>query len=427
MTESPAPATTDPVRPVFRERAFVWLWSGQTISQFGEQFSGLAIPVLAVLVLHAEAFQLGLLNAASTLAFLLVSLPAGAWIDRMLKRRVMIVADLGRAVMLAVIPLLWWLGVLQLWHLIVVAVIVGIGSVFFDVSYQSYIPFIVESRQVPDANSKLEASFQVARIGGPALAGALLAVLAAPIVLLADAISYLVSALALSRIRDREIVSDPSERLGLGHEIAEGVRFVAGQPLIRRVVGSTAFSNFFGVMSMTLLPLLLLKTLNLGTGTLGIIYSVGAVGGLLGALATPHLARKLGQGRIIPLSAVASGLLVALIPLAALLPRAAIPILIVAEFGQSFMVLVYNITQVSLRQRLCPPRLLGRMNASIRCVVWGVIPIGSLLTGVLGSSIGVVPTMFIGAGGALAGSAFVVFSPLMGMRELPTEQFADQR
>jgi MFS family permease len=223
--------------------------------------------------------------------------------------------------MLALIPPLWWLGVLQLRHLIVVAVIVGIGSVFFDVSYQRYIPLIVESRQVPDANSTLEASFQVARIGGPALAGALLAVLAAPVLLLADAVSHIVA--ALSRIRDREIVSDPSECLGLGHEIAEGVRFVAGQPLIRRVVGTATFSNFFAVMSMTLLPLLLLKTLDLGTGTLGIIYSVGAVGGLLGALATPHLARKVGQGTIIPLSAIASGLPVALIPLLRL-PRAAI-------------------------------------------------------------------------------------------------------
>ncbi len=230
---------------MFRHRGFRWLWGAETISQFGSQFSQLAIPVLAVLVLHAEAWQLGILNAADTAAFLLVGLPAGAWVDRMLKRRVMIVADLVRALALATIPLLWWLGVLQIWQLVIVGVVVGTATVFFDVSYQSYIPILVESRQVADANSKLEASFEVARIGGPGLAGALLTVISAPLLLLADAISFLVSAAALTRIRDNEVRTDPADRLGLGREIAEGVRFVAGQPLIRRIVGTTAASNFF--------------------------------------------------------------------------------------------------------------------------------------------------------------------------------------
>ena len=413
------------VRPVFRERRFLWLWGGQTISQFGEQFSGLAIPVLAVVLLHAEAWQLGVLNAASTAAFLIVGLPAGAWIDRMLKRKVMIASDLLRAVALAAIPVLWWLGVLQVWHLVIVAVLVGVGSVFFDVSYQSYIPFIVEPRQVGDANAKLEASFQVARIGGPAIAGALLTVMAAPLLLLADAISYLVSALAVSRVRDREVRADPTERLGLVREIAEGIRFVARQPLIRRIVGTTAFSNFFGTMVTLLLPLLLLRTLQLGPEGLGLVLAVGSVGGLLGAMATPHLARWLGEGTVIPLSAIASAIFYAVIPLAVLLPHLSLPILIVALFWQSFMVLVYNISQVSLRQRLCPPRLLGRMNASIRFVVWGVIPIASLIAGFLGTQLGVVPTMWIGVVGASVGCVFVVFSPLFGMRTLPTE--ADQR
>lgn len=405
---------------MFRHRGYRWLWGAETISQFGSQFSQLAIPVLAVLVLHAEAWQLGILNAADTAAFLLVGLPAGAWVDRMLKRRVMIVADLVRALALAAIPLLWWLGVLQIWQLVIVGVVVGTATVFFDVSYQSYIPILVESRQVADANSKLEASFEVARIGGPGLAGALLTVISAPLLLLADAISFLVSAAALTRIRDNEVRADPADRLGLGREIAEGVRFVAGQPLIRRIVGTTAASNFFSTLAFVLFPLLLLRTLGLGPGALGLILSVGAVGGLLGALATPHLARLLGEGTVIPLSAIASALVIGALPLAALVPKAALPVLIVAQFLQSFLVLVYNITQVTLRQRLCPPRLLGRMNASIRCVVWGVMPIASLVGGALGGWIGIVPTLWIAFAGSIAGTSFVVFSPLLGMRTLPT-------
>lgn len=406
---------------VFRHVGFRWLWLGQAISQFGVQFSSLAIPVLAVTMLGAVEWQLGVLNAASTAAFLVVGLPAGAWVDRWLKRRVMIVADVVRAMTLAVIPLLWWLGVLQMWHLYLVAAVLGLATLFFDVSYQSYVPLLVSKEQVGDANSKLEATFQVAHIAGPGLAGALLTIVLAPLLLLADGISYLVSAVSLSRIRDGEVAAARTERRSLFREIAEGVRYVARQPLIRRVVGSTASFNLFGQMTFTLLPLLILRELDLGAAGLGIMLSFGAVGGLLGALATPWLTRKIGEGAVIPLSAVASALLLALIPLATLAPSISLPILAAAEFGQSFMVLVYNIAQVTLRQRLCPPRLLGRMNASIRFAVWGVIPIASLAAGALGEGIGVVPTMWVAVVGSLLGCAFVVFSPLIRMRTLPAE------
>ncbi len=196
-------------RPLLRNRNFLWLWGGDAISQLGSQFTLLAIPVLAVTILQATELEVGFLNAAQTAAFLLVGLPAGAWVDRMRKRRVMITADLVRAVALGVIPVLAITGTLHIWHLYVVAAVVGIATVFFDVSYQSYPPILLPGNQIGSANSKLEATAQVARIGGPGLAGGLLAIVSVPVLFIVDAVSYLVSAFAIWKIRDEEQRQDP--------------------------------------------------------------------------------------------------------------------------------------------------------------------------------------------------------------------------
>lgn len=407
---------------VRRNRGFLWLWGGQSISVFGEQFTALAIPVLAVTLLHAVAWQMGVLNAASTAAFLIVGLPAGAWVDRWLKRRVMIVADIVRFAALALIPILWYTNVLEMWQLIVVVAIVGVASVFFDVGYQSYIPLLVKPEQVGPANSHLEATAQVARIGGPAIAGALLTVISAPGLIIVDSLSYIASFASLSRIRDTEVRADPELRQRLHKEIAEGIRFVAGQPLIRSVAGTTATSNFFSTLAFTLYPLFALRELGIGALGLGITLSAGAIGGLLGATLTPRVANWIGEGRVIVVSAFVAGIAFLPVPLSAFLHGAeAVPLLAAGEFLTGFCVLVYNITQVTLRQRLCPPRLLGRMNASIRCLVWGVMPIAALVAGMLGGAIGILPTIWIAfAGGMLAG-LWVLFSPLPRSRELPTE------
>ncbi|MBX3099038.1 MAG: MFS transporter [Salinibacterium sp.] len=410
--------------PLLRNRNFLWFWTGEGVSQLGAQLTNLAIPVLAVSLLGASEWQVGVLGAAQTAAFLIVGLPAGAWIDRMLKRRVMIVADLVRAVVLALIPILWFAGVLDIWHLYVVGAVVGIATVFFDVSYQSYIPVLLPGEQVGSANSKLEATSQIARIGGPGLAGALLVVVSAPVLLLADGVSYLFSAFALWRVRDTEVLSDPKDRQSLPKEIAEGLKFVFGHSLLRRITATTAVSNFFGMLAFTLEAILILRILGLGPAALGIIFGIGSVGGLLGALATPWLTKRIGEGTAVSLSALAMGVGVLALPLSAVFPVVAIPILIVGSFIESFLVLVYNITQVTMRQRLTPPRLLGRMNASIRFVVWGVMPIAALLSGVLGETLGVLPTMWIGTVGTFLASAFVLFSPITGMKTLPTELIA---
>ncbi|BDZ65812.1 MFS transporter [Agromyces mangrovi Wang et al. 2018] len=404
---------------LWRDRAFLQLWAAQTVSQFGAQLATVAVPVLAIVVLGASEFEVGLLNAATTAAFLVVGLPAGAWIDRMRKRRVMIVADLVRAAALATIPLLWMLDRLEMWHAYLVALVIGTATVFFDVSYQSVIPVLVRRARIGEANAKLEATAQVARIGGPAIGGGLLAIVSAPFVIAATAVTYLVSFLFLLGIREHETPRLRTPGVGLVGEIREGLSFVWHHRLIRRITLNTALANLFGTISMTLMSLLVLRELGLTPAVLGLVLSIGSVGGLLGAVATPWITRLVGEGTVIPLSTVLFGLSACLVPLSAAVPALAVPLLIVAEFGFSFSVLVYNIAQVSFRQRVTPHHLLGRMNASIRFVVWGVMPLSALLAGALAEVIGVVPTMWVGAVCQLLAGAVVVFSPFLGMRTLP--------
>lgn len=411
-------ATTD---SLWRNGPFLRMWTGQTASSVGTQLGGLAIPVLAVSVLQATEFEVGLLSAVQTAAFLLIGLPAGAWVDRWLKRRVMLFADLSRAVVLASVPILFFAGILSIWQLVVIGAIVGVASVFFDVAYQSYLPVLVEPAKLGEGNSKLETTGQLARIAGPALSGALLAVVRPAVLVGIDALTFLFSFVALSTIRDREVAKPVAERKKLVIEIAEGMSFVVNEPLLRRIVLTTSTTNLFGVLAMTMIPILVLRQLDISPVIYGIGISLGAIGGLLGAMFSARIARLIGEGTAIPVAGVVSGIAIGGMALMAVFPEAAIPLFVVSEFLYSFAVLVYNIAQVTFRQRICPPQLLGRMNASIRFVVWGVLPIGGLASGLLSTAIGIESTIIIGAVGSILACAFVVFSPLLGMREMPQQ------
>lgn len=404
---------------LWRDRNFLTMWSGQALSQFGAQITELALPTLAVLVLHATEWEAGVLNAAAVAAFLVVGLPAGAWIDRMRKRHVMIWADAVRAVALGTIPLLWVSGSLQIWHLYVVALVMGVATVFFDVSNQSIVPSLVRQSQIAEANGKLQSTEQIAGLAGPAVGGWLVAVLTAPFAILTTVVTYITSFFALLFTRDREQPRDDSDRQPLVREIGEGLRWVFGNRFLRRIVGTTAFANFFNTLSFTLLPIFLLRELGLTPQAMGLIFSLGAVGGLVGAIATPRIVRALGEARAIPIGAIGFSVVPMFLPVAALVPEVAFPLLVVQGFVQSFLVLLYNITQVTFRQRITPPRLLGRMNASIRFCVWGVMPIAALLAGAIGEVIGTVPTMWIGAIGQLLSGLFVVIGPFWRLRDLP--------
>lgn len=407
-------------RSLWRDGNFLTMWSGQALSQFGAQITELAIPVLAVLLLHATEAEVGYLNAAALAAFLVIGLPAGAWIDRMRKRHVMIWADAARAVALATIPVLHMTGTLEMWHLYVVALVLGIATVFFDVSYQSIVPSLVAPSRIGEANGKLEATQQLAGLSGPAIAGWLIGILTAPLAILATVGTYLGSMVALLFTRDREEPHPRDERAPLRTEIAEGLRWVFGNPLLRRIVATTAISNLFSTIVFTLVPIFYLRVLGFSPELMGLLFSLGSIGGLIGAAVTPRIASRLGEARTIPVSAIAFSLAMLPLPLATLLPApGAFALLAVQGFVMSFAVLAYNITQVTFRQRITPGRLLGRMNASIRFCVWGIMPLAALASGWLGSTLGTVPTLWIGAVGALLSALPVVLGPFWRLRELP--------
>jgi MFS family permease len=388
----------------------------------GSQITGLVFPVLAVTYLNANEFQMGLLNAADTSAFLVFGLLAGALVDRWIKRQVMLVADLVRMLAVAVIPILWMLGVLNVYHLMIVGAVISVATVFFDVSYQSYIPILLPKEYIGIGNARLEISGQISGIAGPGIVGALLTFLKAPVLLVIDSVSFLVSAVSLWFIKDREQEKPKTDRKPIVHEIGEGLKFVWNQKLIRAISFTTSTSNMFGTVVATMFALYLLKPefLNLGTAGFGILMSIGSLGGLLGAALTPKLIKLVGEGPLIVLSVLVSEFVQFLIPLAWYIPHqySIIP-LAANSFFTSFLALTYNITQVTARQRLCPEHLLGRMNASIRFMVWGSIPIGALIAGILGTVFGVLSTIWIGVILGLFSSCFVLFSPLRTMRKMP--------
>jgi MFS family permease len=406
-------------RSLLRHRDFRRLWAAETVSQLGTQVTLLALPVVAVTVLDATPLQMGVLTALETAAFLLIGLPAGAWVDRWRRRRVLVTADLVRAVVLGTLPVAYLLDVLTLGQLFVVAAVTGTATVFFDVAYQSYLPALVDRDQLVDGNGKLEASRAVAQVAGPGLTGVLLRVLGAPLLIAGDAVSFLLSALFLGSIRRPDTVPDRATRRPLRAEIGEGLSFVVRHPLLRRIVACTGTSNLFGSMTTALLVLYVIRVLGLTESTLGLVFSIGAVGGLLGAATAARVARRVGEGRAIPLAAVVVAVAGVLLPLAAV---GAPTVLLIAGWSLlSWAVVVYNVVQVSFRQRLCPPGLLGRMNASVRFIVFGTMPVGGLLGGVLGEWLGVLPALWIAAAGGFAGCLPVLLSPLLTMDDLPDE------
>ncbi len=408
-----------PRRSLWHHHDFRQLWLGDTVSVLGAQFVGLAMPLMAVQLLGADAFQMGLLAALESLAFLLVSLPAGAWVDRWRKKLVLVLGDLLRAALLLTLPLAWLLDALTMGQLYAVALGVGCITVFFDVANQSYLPEIVDGGQIGEGNGKLQASQQTAGVVGPAAAAGLVRLVGSPLTIAVTAVCMALSALFVSRIRHREQAPDPAARRPLRTEIREGMAFVLGHRLLRRIVTCTGLSNLASSAVFGLFVLYVVRTLGLAETTLGLVLSVGAVGGLLGAVSSGRFARFVGEGRAIPVAAVVSGLAMLSTPLASVLPP--VPTLLVGGFVTSWAVVVYNIAQVSFRQRLCPRPLLGRMNASVRFLVWGPMPVGAFVGGLLGREIGVVPTLWIFASVAVLAALPVLLSPLLGMRTLPRE------
>ena len=401
--------------PLTHNVAFMHLWAGQTAAEIGFQVGALATSAIAISLLHASETQIGLLSALQTLAFLLVGLPAGAWVDRWRKRRVMIAANLTRITALTSIPLAYILSSLTLVHLMVVATILGLSTVFFDVAYQSYVPMIASKRYIGAANGRLEASYQVGLAGGPGLGGWLLGIVAAPLVYLLTAATYVASTWAIWRIRTPEPTPVRSDAT-LGAQIREGLAFVRGQRILYPLFSCIAAAAFANAGIRVLLPLLVLRTLSMSATQLGLLLSAGAIGGILGALTRPAWISRLGIGRCIVLTNIVGVSALLAQPASVHVPVAAAWVIACSGVISSYFITIYNVTQMSLRQEICPPDMLGRMNAIFRFAVWGVMPLGSFVAGIIASWVGVEATMYIFTAASIAAGIAMGFTPAARIR-----------
>jgi MFS family permease len=403
---------------LWRQRDFVLLWGGQTVSEMGSAVTQLALPLTAVVLLAASTFEVGLLTAAATLAFAVIALPAGALVDRRPKRGIMIACDAARLLIIGSVPVAWAAGVLTMWQLYAVALTAGVCTVFFDVSYQSFLPALLKQEHLLDGNGKLGVTQSLAQLAGPGLGGGLVGAFGAAGAMSADALSYAVSVAAGPR--PQPTVGQAAGRRSLRAEIAEGLRFVVGDPILRKVVACTGTANLFSSMAGAVEIIFLIRVLHVRPADTGLLFALAAVGGVAGGVLSARMARWLGSARVIWFSILVFGL-------PQFLPALAKPgwrvALVPIGFATAFFAgVVYNVAQISYRQAICPPRLTGRMNAAVRWIVWGTMPLGALIGGALGTAIGVRPTLWIGLVGSWAAGFWVYFSPLRGMRDVPQAQ-----
>jgi MFS family permease len=408
-----------PTGGLWRHPDFVKLWSAETVSQFGTQFTQLALPLAAIDVLHASAFEVAALTTVEFLPFLLVSLPAGVWVDRLRRRPMLVVGDLSRAALLASIPIAYAFDSLTMGQLYAVGFLVGIATVFFDVAYQSYLPSIVERDRLIDGNAKLEISRAAAQLGGPGLAGIVIQALRAPAAIAFDAVSFVGSALFIFAIRKEEhSPAGETKRRRMREELREGLRYVLTHPYLKNIAACTALFNFFGNMGFAVLLVFARRDLGLSPLAIGLALTISNVGPLFAAFNAHRISSRFGVGRTIIWASILGGPAFLIIPFA---PHgnAALAFLVPAFVLGGLSNVIYNVTQVSLRQAITPERLQGRMNSVMRFIVWGTIPLGSLLGGVLATTIGVKETLIVGGIGCCIPFLPVLFSPVRSIRTMP--------
>jgi MFS family permease len=394
-----------------------------TVGQLGQRVATLAFPLVAVLALDADEFQVGLLFSLATIGFLLVGLPAGAWVDRIRRRPVMVATALGRAAVIVLIPVAWWADVLTIWQLYLVVVVNSLLAVFFEVAHQSYLPHLVGRENLIEANTTLEGVRSITSVAGPGLAGQLIQVLSAPVAMVANALTLVLSAGILARIGKREAPAQRTQGSRLWTEISRGVRFVLGHSLLRPIAVCSAIFNLCWSAYSAMLMVFLARELGISAGTIGLVFTFAGVGGVVGMLLVRRTVAWIGQGPALWVAPVFISPCLLLVLLAE--PGWRIGLAFLAQMAATVGVVVYNVTQVSLRQAVTPDGLLGRMNATIRFLVWGAMPVGGLAGGVLGQWLGVRPALTVAAIGA--GLAFlpIISSPVRAMRELPVSPDAD--
>ena len=401
---------------LFAHRDFRLLLLGQTTSQLGAQVSGVAIPLLAVLTLDASPFELGLVTASSTLAFAVIGLPAGVWVDRWRRRPILVASDLARTALLVTIPLAAAFGVLTITHLVVVSLLSGFARVFFDVGYQSYIPSVIGRERVLAGNSSMETIRASGQVVGPGIGGWLVALVGAANVVVIQAVTFAVSAISLMAIRTPEsVIPPPANRLRLRAQIMEGLAFVGRNRILRATAITSAASNFSFAIASAVSFIFMSRTLNLSPTAIGVIIAAGSVTVMIAAAFTPRFSRRVGSARIIWISLAVTGPIALLGPLAQ--PGWWVALLIVSIAAGEFGSIIYAITNVSLRQRLCPENMLGRVTATMRFLIMGAFPLGAFIGGILGELVGLRGTLWI-AGIIILLSPIPLFLALRHTRDI---------
>jgi MFS family permease len=407
---------------VWSNADFMRLWSGRAVSQLGSQLSIVAIPLYAVLALDASPLEMGILGAAAGIPRLLFGFLAGAWVDRHRRKPIMVATNLGQALAVAAIPIAALLGLTSFALLVAVEVLVGLLQVFFQTAWVPYIPGLVGRKLLPSANSKILASNSVAQVAGPSLAGSLVGAIGGPATIAINALTYLWSAVRIGRIEYREPEPRPREERGsIAREMSEGLGVVMRSPVLRALTGSHATIVLAGWAFLAVYPLYMRNVLDLSARGVGFIYAAGGVGALLGSLVTTAVIARLGAGPTIVWSAVLFGAFGLTIPMAVLAPGYALPLVLFAEFAQWLTLVVFEITEGSLRQAVTPDRLLGRVAAADMVLVSGLQPIGAFAGGALAEVIGVQPALLVAVAGMFCTGAWVWRSPVRHVGEMPEE------
>ena len=402
---------------LLRDPDFGRLFAATALGQLGDRVIFLALPMVAIVALNADEFQVGLLTAMTTAGSLLVGLPAGAWVDRMRKRSVMISTDLARALVLLTVPMASWADLLTIWWLYAVALVHGVLTVFFDVAYVSYLPHLVGRSNLVEGNSRLSAIRSVTSISGPGVAGPMVGWVGAPATLLISVAGMTMSSLLAVSIRHREEKPEPSEKPQLGRDIKEGLKFVLKYPALRAIILGDAIFNLFLIMYQTMLLVFLEREIGLESFGIGLILSGMGCGALLGALLATRVSNRVGQGRVIWLAPLVTCPLTVLMPLAR--PGWSLYVAAMGLASLSLGGVVRVVAQSSFQQTLTPDQLLGRVSATARFVSWSGIPLGGVLGGASGSVFGATATLWIGAVGMTVSILPNFLSPLRTMRTLP--------
>lgn len=395
---------------------FLRLWFGQAVSQIGSRISREGLPLTAVMLLGASPYQMGLLSGVTAAAVLLFGLFAGAWADRLRRRPILIVSDLGRALVLGTVPLAAAMRSLTMGHLYVIAGLTGVLTVLFDVSYQAYLPALVSRENLLEGNSKLALSESVAEVAGPALTGILVKLITAPMAILFDAISFLCSAFSVWLIRRPEPEPVVNPHPEMRKEIGEGLHTTWTNPILRALAARAAFAYFFGGFIGSLYILYAMRELKMDTAILGAIISVGGASSLLGALVTEPLGRRIGVGPSLIGSAILSGLASLMVPLAHGSVAMCAAFLLASQSADAAWS-IYAINETSLRQTITPDHLLGRVNSAMHLIFRGILPLGALTGGMIAEVIGVRNTMFAGSLGFLLSTLWLVFSPIRRLKD----------